>query len=103
RAEDERAVASAARARAEESYLYELTKRQQGWRGRIRRLATLDVVGAATLAGFVVRALWTGIGDRSEFIAMYAPQAATALGLLLALAPLPVLLLQRRRRSVGPA
>jgi len=93
---DDQAVARAARARAEESRRYEVTKRRQGWRGRIRRLATLDVAGATAFAGFLARAAWTGIADRAEFISMHASQSLTVLGLVLALAPLAVVL---RRRS----
>jgi hypothetical protein len=96
---DDEAAARTARARAEESRRYALTKHSESWAGWFRRVATLDGMGVAALAVFLVRALWTGSAEQADFIAMHAAQAATVLGLLLALAALPVLLLHRRRRS----
>ena len=93
---DAQDAARAARARAEESRRYELTKRRQSWRGWGRRLATLDGVGAAALAGFIAQAAWMGVADRAELISAHVSQSVTALGLVLALATLPLLLRQRR-------
>jgi hypothetical protein len=98
---EEQAAASKAAARAEESMRYELTKRRQSWRGRVRRWVTLDAVGAAALAGFLGRVVWTAAADRAEWISMYASQSVTALGVLLALATLPALLLQQKRRTAS--
>ncbi len=99
--EDGQTAARAARARAEESRRYELTKRRQSWPGWISRLVTLDGVGAAALAGFLGHAVWPAVADRAELISMHASQSVTALGVLLALATLPALLLQQKRRTAS--
>jgi hypothetical protein len=96
--DDEAAAARAARARAEESRPSERTKRGQSWQGWLRRWVSLDGVGAAALAGFLGRAVWPALADRAELISMYASQSVTALGVLLALATLPALLLNKKGR-----
>ncbi len=98
RAESHAMAERAVRARAEEIERHQLATRRQSWGASIRRLLTLDVVGVALLAGVVASALRAPLaaGEAGELLSMYAPQILTALGVLLGLAPLPALLLQRR-------
>jgi len=101
---DAAAAARVERALAEETKRYELARDRQSWSARIRRVMTLDVLGAAVLGGFAVHAIWTPLAAQAApLIAAHATQAATALGLLLMLAPLPVLLLRQRIRIPGLA
>jgi len=96
---DAMAERRAAGARAQEIERYELVRRRQSWGAWIRRLLTLDGVGVALLAGIVTRAVWAALaGDEvAGFMSMYALQILMGIGALLGLAPLPALLLQRRR------
>jgi hypothetical protein len=98
---DAAAERRAAKARAEEIERYELARRRHSWGAWVRRLPTLDVLGVAVLSAIVARALWVPLasGATAEFLAMYAFQILTGIGALLVLAPLPALLLLRRRAA----
>jgi len=98
------AAARVNRALAEETKRYELARGRQSWGAWIRRVMTLDILGAAVLGGFALHFIWTPLSAQAgPLIAAHAAQVATVLGLLLALAPLPVLLLRQRIRIPGLA
>jgi hypothetical protein len=98
---DAEAERRAAKARAEEIERYERARRMQSWGAWVRRLPALDILGVAVLAAIVGRALWVPLasGATVEFLSMYAFQILTWIGALLVLAPLPALLLLRRRAA----
>ena len=72
-----------------ESTRYGAARRQLSWRTRLRRAVTLDTVGISVLALFGAEAIWAGLPPQiAEFLRQYAPEILTAIGVLLAVAPI---------------
>jgi len=85
---------NAARARAEEERRYERARRTQSWGAWLRRMVTLERLGAVAFAGCVAHNIWTGMQPQVSPLAL--PLGVTALGMMLALAAPPLLQCHRR-------
>jgi hypothetical protein len=94
---DASAAENAARARAEEQRRYELARGTQSWGAWLRRLVTLETLGAVAFAGCVVHNIWVGVQPQVSPLAL--PLGFAALGIMLALAAPPLLLQCHRRMS----
>jgi hypothetical protein len=94
---DASAAENAARALAEEQRRYERARRTQSWGAWLRRVVTLETLGAVAFAGCVVHNIWGAM--QPQVSPLVLPLAVTGLGIMLALAAPPLLLQCHRRMS----